>query len=90
MAVSVHDSLAGVALGQALGAGLAVDVVLSASVVGEVCALVDKSSTLGVGTGGGSIPEGTAEVDMTEAKNGQSANRSTTVVGEPAYSSGYT
>ena len=39
MAVSVHDGLAGVALGQALCTRLAVSVVLSAGVLGEVRAL---------------------------------------------------
>lgn len=39
VAVSVHDSLAGVALCQALGTGLAIDVVIGTGVLGEVGAL---------------------------------------------------
>ena len=67
MVVGVVDRLGGVALGEGLGCALAVDVVVGAGVPGEVGGLVDEGSTLGVGAGGGSRPEGTAEVDVAEA-----------------------
>ena len=67
MAVSVHDSVVRVADGEALGSTLAVDVILSSTVDGEVRRLVDESSSLGVGSGGRGVPVGTAEVDHSSA-----------------------
>ena len=67
VAVSVVDRLGGVAPGEGPAPALAVDVVVGAGVPGEVGGLVDEGSALGVSAGGGSRPEGTAEVDVAEA-----------------------
>ena len=66
MIVGVEDGLGWVGFGQVLGIGLTVNVVFSATVDGEVGRFVDKCSGLGVGTGVGGAPEGTAEVDRPE------------------------
>jgi len=59
--------LVGVADSKALAAALAVDVVLSTTVHGEVGRFMDEGSSLGVCAGSWGIPEGTAEVDDTGA-----------------------
>jgi len=68
VAVGVEDGLGGVALGQGFSTSLAVDVVISATELGEVGGLVDESSGTGVSAGAASLPEDTAEVDGTESK----------------------
>ena len=66
MVVGVEDGLARVANSQALGSGLAVNVVVGTTVDGEVGRLVDQSSGPGISTGVGGAPEGTAKVDRSE------------------------
>ena len=66
MAVGVEGSPEWIAVGQTLTASLTVNVILSTTVDGEVGSLVDKGPGLGIGTGGGSVPESTAEVDGSE------------------------
>lgn len=66
MVVGVEDGLRWAGFGQVLRGGLAVNVVLSATVDGEVRSLVDERSGPGVSTGVGGTPEGTAEVDGPE------------------------
>lgn len=67
VAIRVVDCLGRAALREGLACTLAVDVVIRAGVLREVRGLVNESSTPGVGTGVGSIPEGTAEGDVAEA-----------------------
>ena len=66
--VGVEDGLSLIAEGQILGFTLAVNVVMSSAVDGEVGRLVDKRSGLGIGTDGGGLPEGTAEVDLSKLR----------------------
>ena len=63
MVVGIEDGLRWIADGQLLSISLTVNVVLGTTVDGEVGTLVDKRSALGIGTGSGSVPVGTAEVD---------------------------
>jgi len=67
VAVGIHNSVVRVADSKALGSALAIDIVLSSAVDGEVRRLVDESSCLGVGSGSGSVPVVTAKVDHTGA-----------------------
>jgi len=46
VAVGIHDSLGGVALGQVLGASLAINLVVGATVLGEVGRFMDEGSSL--------------------------------------------
>ena len=55
-----------IGLSQFLTSDPTVDVVLSATIVGEVGSLVDKSSALRIGPGGRGAPECTAEIDGSE------------------------
>jgi len=64
--VGIVDGPIRVTDGQALAGGLAVGVITGATIDGEVGGLVDKRSGLGVGTGVGGVPEGTAQVDLSE------------------------
>ena len=64
--VGVEDGLSRVAGGKALGVSLTVNVVLGATVGGEVRRLMDKRSGLGIGAGVGGFPKGTAKVDPSE------------------------
>ena len=66
MAVGVEDGRSWVLDGQVLAVRLAVSVVPGATVGVEVGSLVDERSALGIGTGGGGLPEGTAKVDGSE------------------------
>ena len=66
MAVGVEDGQSRVIDGQVFAGSLAVSVVLGTAVNGEVGSLVDKRPSLGIGAGGGGVPEGTAEVDGSE------------------------
>ena len=63
MVVGIEDGLRWIADGQRLSISLAVSVVLGTTVDGEGRTAGDKVSALGIGTGSGSVPEGTAEVD---------------------------
>jgi len=64
--IGVHDGLSWVRPSQILGFGLTVNVVLGATVDGEVGGLVDERPSLGVGTGGWGLPEGRTEPDLSE------------------------
>ena len=66
MVVGVEDGLGWVGYGQFHRIILAVNIVISVTVDGEMGRLVDKCSSLGIGTGDGSPPEGTAEIDRSE------------------------
>ena len=63
MVVGIEDGLRWIADGQLLSISLTVSVVLGTTVDGEGRTRVDKRSGLGIGTGGGSIPVGRADVD---------------------------
>lgn len=67
MRIGIVDGISRVADGQRLGCRLTIDVVVGSAVGGEVGGFVDDGSGLGVGAGGGSVPEGTAEVDVSKA-----------------------
>ena len=62
--ISVEDGPVWVAVRQVLTFGTAVSVVLGSTVDDEVRGFVDERSSLGIGTGGGGLPEGAAEVDL--------------------------
>jgi len=64
--VSVIDGTSRVADGQALAGRLTVNPIVGATVGGEVRRLVHERSGLGIRTGVRSVPEGTAEVDLSE------------------------
>ena len=66
MAVGVEDGLGWGGYGHIHRIIVAVSVVIGATVDGEMGRLVDKRSSLGIGTGGWGPPEGTAEVDRSE------------------------
>ena len=66
MAVGVEDRLSRVADGQALAATLTISVVFGTTVGREVRSFVDDRPRLGIGTGKGSAPKGTAKVDGPE------------------------
>ena len=66
MTIGVEDGLNWVAVRQVLTTGMTVGVVLCATVDSKVGRLVDERSSLGIGTSGGGLPEGTAEVDLPE------------------------
>ena len=66
MTVGIEDGLAWIVDGQLLRCILTGSVVLGPTVLGEAGRLVDKRSGLRVGTVEGSVPEGTAEVDLSE------------------------
>ena len=68
--VSVHDRLVRGVLREVLRARLAVDMVVGATVAGEVGRLVDEGTRLGVRAGQGGVPESTAEVDLSETRRG--------------------
>ena len=64
--IGVEDGLVWVVPCQVPGFFLTVSVFIGATVVGEAGRHVDERSGLGIGTGGGGVPEGTAEVDRSE------------------------
>jgi len=64
--IGIHDGLTWVGPSQILRRTWTVDVVLGATVGGEVGGLMDERSSIGVVTGGWGGPEGTAEVDLPE------------------------
>jgi len=66
MAVGVVDGPERVADSQVLAGSLTISPIIGATVDGEVGGLVNESSSLGVGTKVWSVPEGTAEVDLSE------------------------
>jgi len=66
MAVGIEDCHGWVADGQRLTTSLTVGVVIGTTVDGEVGGLVDKRSSPGIGTSVVGVPEGTAEVDLSE------------------------
>ena len=66
MAVSVVDSLRWIADGQALAGRLTISMIAGTTVGGEVGGLVDERSGLGIGTSVRGVPEGTAQVDLSE------------------------
>ena len=66
MTVGIEDGLPWIVGGQLLRGILTGSVILGATVLGEAGRLVDKRSGLRVGTVEGGVPEGTAEVDLSE------------------------
>ena len=66
MTVGVVDGPIRVVIGQGLAGSLTVSPIIGTTVDGEVGGLVDKSSSLGVSANVGSVPEGTAQVDLSE------------------------
>ena len=64
--VGVVDGLGRVANSQTLTGGLTISPVIGTTVNNEVGGLMNKSSGLGVGTNVWSVPEGTAQVDLSE------------------------
>jgi len=64
VAVGVVDGLGRVADSQTLAARLTINVIVGATVGGEVGGLVDERSGLGIGTGVRGAPEGTAQVNL--------------------------
>lgn len=64
MVVCVEDSFSRVTLGETLSGGLAINVILGTAVLGEVRALVNESSSPGVSSGVGCLPEGTTEINV--------------------------
>jgi len=64
--VGVEADLTWVAESQALTVSLTVGIVLGTTVDDEVGSFVDERSTPRIGTGGGGVPEGIAEVDGSE------------------------
>lgn len=64
--IGVEDGPTWVTFRQALTICTTVCIVLGATVEGEVGRLMDKRSSLGIGTGVGGLPEGAAEVDLSE------------------------
>jgi len=64
--VGVGDGLRRVADSQVLARSLTVNMIVGATVDGEVGGLVDKRSSLGIGTDGGGVPETTAQIDRSE------------------------
>jgi len=64
--VGVEDGLSWLGVRQVLASLLAVSVVLGTTVGGEMGGLVDKRPGLGIGTSGGCVPEGTAEVNRSK------------------------
>lgn len=66
MTVGIGDGQIRIDPSQLLTSSLTVDVVFSATIIGEVGSLMDKRSTLGIGPGSSGAPEGTAEVDGSE------------------------
>ena len=60
MTVGVVDGPSWVAVSQALTVRLTISPIAGTTVDGEVGGLVDECSGLGVGTGVGGVPEGTA------------------------------
>ena len=66
MVVGVIDGLRRVGVGQVLSVILSVNVVQGSTVGSEVGRLVDECSGPGVGTRDEDIPEGTAEVNLSE------------------------
>jgi len=87
VAVGVEDGPGRVGYGQVPTTRLAVSVVFGATVDGEMGRLVDKRSSLGIGTGVRGPPESTAEVDLSESVGidvsiGVGSSAGATVVGE--------
>jgi len=66
MIVGVGDGLRRFVDSQGPAARLTVNIILGATVDGEVGGLVDKCSGLGIGTDGGGGPESTAQIDLSE------------------------
>ena len=64
--IGIHNGLTWVGPSQILRRTWTVDVVLGATVGGEVGGLMDERSSIGVITGGWGGPEGAAEVDLPE------------------------
>ena len=64
--VGVVDGLGRVANSQTLTGGLTISPVIGTTVNSEVGGLMNKSSGLGVGTNVWSVPEGTAQVNLSE------------------------
>jgi len=67
VAVGVVDGKSWFVVGQLLTFSLTGSIVLSTSGAGELGSRMDKRPGLGIGTGGGDVPEGTAEVDGSRA-----------------------
>ena len=66
MVVGIEDGLRWIDYGQLLRIRLAVNVVIGATIDGEMGRLVDKCSSPGICTGVGSVPEGWADVDRSK------------------------
>ena len=64
--IGVHDGPSWVTISQIHGTRPTVDVVLGATVDGEVGRLMDERSRLGVTTSAPGVPEGTTEVDLSK------------------------
>jgi len=66
VAVGVVDGLGRVADSQTLAARLTINVIVGTTMSGKVGGFVDERSGLGIGTGVRGVPEGTAQVNLSE------------------------